>query len=660
MAQLGLVKFSTTFYKDKSASDVVQVPANSATISVYRRGATISTGTTVTTVAGGVAVSVYNAGDILLGDTVQLGTDATKQMTVEELTSITSVKLRSTIGASIPVTAGQRLVIYSRIPTIYSEASGTDDIDNPTDADSKGLVEFFIASPMFDLIASGPGLTDKLMVDNRGGSDVIFRVTDFGAKGDGSTNDAAAINATIVAAELVGGAVLFPPSPTDYISSTGGHVLKKTTSIFGYGATLKLTSATATLLAFGNGFISGGAAGGVYGLELLGNNGASDTSIGIRLGMGENDLADYVSCRDMQITKFGHGIVIADGAANQNTIDRCTIASNIFNGIRVDATFNQEPCGIINCTIINNGISQATGSGIQFGANTRVAIVFHNCKLHHNGNGTLGQIYGPSTAGVVLRMTDCDLESIDVVERSAIQLLGVGNNRVNIYLSGLIAGDEFAGVSVKPLIVVASADLYMSSCRLAKRYGSTIVPMINIGNGDTLKENAVTLRGVRFDAVGTVANAQTVGWTGTAGQYGSLDMTGSGFGGFQTATNPISYPNTLRCVHDVAGVLDGTGITGRRKLTGLNLMWDQEVSREVVFNLDHLTYASASTIYSLKIGFMNGQVGFKCPVVATGNLFGAGADHDGSVVIEDAGAGNRNLIIYAGGERFRIDGGAAF
>jgi hypothetical protein len=29
-------------------------------------------------------------------------------------------------------------------------------------------------------------------------------------------------------------------------------------------------------------------------------------------------------------------------------------------------------------------------------------------------------------------------------------------------------------------------------------------------------------------------------------------------------------------------------------------------------------------------------------------------------VIEDAGAGDRNLIVYAGGQRFRIDGGAAF
>lgn len=33
---------------------------------------------------------------------------------------------------------------------------------------------------------------------------------------------------------------------------------------------------------------------------------------------------------------------------------------------------------------------------------------------------------------------------------------------------------------------------------------------------------------------------------------------------------------------------------------------------------------------------------------------------DGTIIVEDSGAGDRNLIVYAGGQRFRIDGGAAF
>jgi hypothetical protein len=47
-------------------------------------------------------------------------------------------------------------------------------------------------------------------------------------------------------------------------------------------------------------------------------------------------------------------------------------------------------------------------------------------------------------------------------------------------------------------------------------------------------------------------------------------------------------------------------------------------------------------------------------VVATADLPAASADMNGSVLIEDAGAGDRNLIVFAGAQRFRIDGGAAF
>ena len=47
-------------------------------------------------------------------------------------------------------------------------------------------------------------------------------------------------------------------------------------------------------------------------------------------------------------------------------------------------------------------------------------------------------------------------------------------------------------------------------------------------------------------------------------------------------------------------------------------------------------------------------------VVATASLPAAGTAQDGRVLIEDHGAGDRNLVIYAGGQRFRVDGGASF
>jgi hypothetical protein len=47
-------------------------------------------------------------------------------------------------------------------------------------------------------------------------------------------------------------------------------------------------------------------------------------------------------------------------------------------------------------------------------------------------------------------------------------------------------------------------------------------------------------------------------------------------------------------------------------------------------------------------------------VIATADLAAASDSLNGTVLIEDAGAGDRNLILYAGGQRFRIDGGANF
>lgn len=47
-------------------------------------------------------------------------------------------------------------------------------------------------------------------------------------------------------------------------------------------------------------------------------------------------------------------------------------------------------------------------------------------------------------------------------------------------------------------------------------------------------------------------------------------------------------------------------------------------------------------------------------VIATASLPSGNANLDGTVLIEDGGAGTKNLIIYGGGQRFRISGGTAF
>lgn len=63
---------------------------------------------------------------------------------------------------------------------------------------------------------------------------IIYNVKEYGAKGDGVTDDTAAINAAIVAASEVNGCVLFPPSSGTYRVSSCLHITPNF-SVFSYG-----------------------------------------------------------------------------------------------------------------------------------------------------------------------------------------------------------------------------------------------------------------------------------------------------------------------------------------------------------------------------------------------------------------------------------------
>lgn len=120
-------------------------------------------------------------------------------------------------------------------------------------------------------------------------------------------------------------------------------------------------------------------------------------------------------------------------------------------------------------------------------------------------------------------------------------------------------------------------------------------------------------------------------------------------------------------------IQQGSGITriesGTIKLAAGNLVFgtsagdtvvDDDIVRPFATNTTDLGTSSFKFKQAFFAGVVDASGGIIHDVVATGSLPAAGAGMNGRVLIEDAGAGNRNLIIYAGGERFRIDGGAAF
>lgn len=106
------------------------------------------------------------------------------------------------------------------------------------------------------------------------------------------------------------------------------------------------------------------------------------------------------------------------------------------------------------------------------------------------------------------------------------------------------------------------------------------------------------------------------------------------------------------------GLLTG-GTSGISALTG------SSQDRVYIYFKEHLTSGGTTKTRVSENNYVGNALNWDInrgpdfPVVATASLPAAGNNMNGAIIIEDAGAGDRNLIIYAGGQRFRVDGGAA-
>lgn len=125
---------------------------------------------------------------------------------------------------------------------------------------------------------------------------------------------------------------------------------------------------------------------------------------------------------------------------------------------------------------------------------------------------------------------------------------------------------------------------------------------------------------------------------------------------FYSALPVIADQVTAQGTSPVFEIIDSDGTANQRRFR-----WAMSGN---ILTLDSRTDAAAVSKSILQVAHNTGVASFpsgiKVPVYATASLPVASAANDGLVVIEDAAAGDRNLIIYAGGQRFRIDGGAAF
>ena len=120
--------------------------------------------------------------------------------------------------------------------------------------------------------------------------------------------------------------------------------------------------------------------------------------------------------------------------------------------------------------------------------------------------------------------------------------------------------------------------------------------------------------------------------------------------------NPAVYGGITIVTSDYV-VVDGLTLVGPARFIA---RLDSTAPTPVHCRISNLLYSGSVTFeienYDLNPG-SNLVSTMQLPTIPRANLPAAGIPQHGTLVIDDNGAGDRNLVLYAYGERFRIDGG---
>jgi len=159
---------------------------------------------------------------------------------------------RQSGSSSASIAPGATVTVYSAgtvtLATIFDSNSVADTKSNPFTADAtSGLFHFYAGDGKYDVQISGTGVTTsyswgEVLLDDSVVSPTVYNVQNYGAVGDGTTDDAVAIQAALDAAGSTG-RVHFPPL-TYKVGTTlfaGANTAGSGSSTFfvsGYGATL--------------------------------------------------------------------------------------------------------------------------------------------------------------------------------------------------------------------------------------------------------------------------------------------------------------------------------------------------------------------------------------------------------------------------------------
>jgi len=253
--------------------------------------------------------------------------------------------------------------------TIYQDYAGTTPLTSTT-TNNNGEFDFYVPAGRYNITATGVGISGYTISDEfigiadssvspfiQAGTGAVSRtiqdkleefisVKDFGAVGDGVTNDAAAVQ---LAANAAAGKVLYFP-PGTYVVNNGFSITGDNSVVIGYGATITYNATTATFY---------------HCIRIYGNNTAV---LGIRVkspsGLVRNDTGFAISAGNVSTNTTG--LVIQDCVVDSigsagiwlSNVSQPRIANNVVKNCLADGIHFADGCYDIVCSnnvLISNG-----------------------------------------------------------------------------------------------------------------------------------------------------------------------------------------------------------------------------------------------------------------------------------------------------------------
>ncbi len=326
-------------------------------------------------------------------------------------------------------------------------------------------------------LLAADGARGQMWVDATGGTTGWFNVKDYGAVGDGSADDTAAVNSAIAALNTATKGILYFPSGTYKVISALTTITASGT-ILGdgmgtYSATgstdietssrINFTSATAVLFTLTGGLV-------VRDISLVNTAGGTPSAGSAILASG-TDYRQHTVLERVYVSRFYDGIDISTNSVF--TMIACSVWNPQHYGVKIRNTVNTDAGGasIIGCTIVSQ--SQAATAGIFIASSGGNKIISTNIQ----NIGTYGIQLTAAADSSILLISSCSIEDYT---GDAIHLDANGHDYRLVTVTGCEFG-QFSNGTGHAFYSTGVTDVLVSDCVLRSNSGTPTAVSLNSG-----------------------------------------------------------------------------------------------------------------------------------------------------------------------------------